>query len=111
MLACAGGTGIAVYGGGRRRSSVSSNIRRTGAARTDATPRSPLAETPVHVVVWRPRGSVTADAFAVKQLPRPEPAASARSAQPLPVTTLRATRLPRGRQGGPGSRVACGLNV
>src|SRR5438128_1137690 len=111
MLCWAGGTGIDVYGGGLRRRSVSANIRRTGAMTTDATPRSPLGETPAHVAVWSRPGSVRPAVFAVKQLPLLAPDASARSAQPLPVTTFSATRFPRGRHGGPGSRRACGLNV
>ena len=92
-----------VYGGGRRRLIVSLNIRRTGAARTDATPASPFGEAPAHEAVWRPWGSVVRTAFAVKQFRLPEPLASARSAQPLPETTFREIRLPRGRHGGPGS--------
>ena len=41
--------------------------------------------------------------FRSKQLLRPDPCASARSATPLPVTVLRDTRLPRGTHRGPGS--------
>jgi hypothetical protein len=43
--------------------------------------------------------------FEVKQLPFPDPFASARSACPLPVTRFSETRFPRGRQRGPGSGV------
>jgi hypothetical protein len=56
--------------------------------------------------VCSPRGSERFATFALKQFLRPEPAASARSARPDPVTTFSVTRLPFGRQGGPGSAVA-----
>src|SRR5919201_615557 len=100
MFAWGGGVGMVVYGGGRRRLIVSSNIVRTRAVSTDATPASPCA---LHDDC-RPRGSVRAATLAEKQLRVPDPAASARSAQPLPVTMFRVTVFARGRQRGPGSR-------
>ena len=103
MLGCGGGVGIDVYDGGRRRLIVRSNITRTGRVSSAATDGSPADDARAHVGVWRPRGSARAARLAVKQLPFPEPCASARSARPLPVTTFREMRLPRGRHGGPGS--------
>ena len=106
MFACGGGSGIDVYSGGFRRRSVWSNITRTGRVSSDATEASPSAATRRHVGVWRPRGNARRATLAVKQLPFPEPFASARSARPLLMTTFRETRLPRGRHGGPGSGTA-----
>src|SRR5215207_11717702 len=111
MLGCSGGAGMEVYDGGRRRSIVSSNMTRTGAATMAVTSSSPTGDTPEHVGVCRPRGAVERAAFAVKQLARPEPAARARSAQPLLETTFLEIRFPRGRHGGPGSRFTCGSKV
>src|SRR5213595_403626 len=93
-----------VYGGGRRRLIVSSNITRSRAVSTDATRLSPRAETPAQTDVWRRGGRAVLTTFVLKQFAFPEPVASARSAQPLPETSFRTIRLPRGLHGGPGSR-------
>src|SRR5919198_2959110 len=82
---------------------VSSYMTRTGRVSSEATRSSPAGDTRAHALVWRRSGSVRVTRLAVKQLRRPEPFASARSARPLPVTTFRVTRLLRGRHGGPGS--------
>lgn len=92
-----------VYDGGLRRRIDCSTITRTGRVSSDATDASPTGETEAQVGVCRPRGSARPTRLAVKQLPFSEPIASAMSARPLPVTMFRETRLPRGRQGGPGS--------
>jgi hypothetical protein len=110
MFGWSGGAGSAVYGGGRRRLSVSANIRRTGASRTADTPRSPVGDAPAQFVDWSCDGSVRAPEFAAKQFREPAPDARARSARPLPATTLSATLFPRGRHRGPGSG-AFWLNV
>src|SRR5438034_6874139 len=86
-------------------------MTRTGAATTAATSAAPVGEAPAHVERCSAGGSVVRIVLALKQLPLPDPAASARSAQPLRTTTLLQIRLPRGRHGGPGSRFAWGSNV
>ena len=91
------------YDGGRRRRPVSATMTRTGRVSSEATPASP-ARVAGQTGVCRVRGSVRPVRFARKQLSRPEPLASARSAVPLPVTVLPKTRFPRGRHGGPGAR-------
>src|SRR5881409_2735437 len=111
MFGCTGGSGISVYLGGLRRWSVSWNMTRTGSATTAATLADPDAEPPAHDACCSAPGSVVRTLFALKQLPEPDPAESARSAQPLRTTTLCQTRLPRGRQGGPGSRFAWASKV
>lgn len=105
MVGCAGGVGIAVYGGGCRRASVSCIISRTGRVSTAATAASPSELDPAHDCLCSPRGADRAALLRVKQLPLPTPAARARSARPLPLTTFDQTMLFRGRQGGPGSGV------
>lgn len=104
MFGWRGGTGIDMYGGGLRRRIVWSNITRTGRVSSDATDASPVGDTPTQFRVWRPFGRTRRAEFDLKQLLLPDPSASARSARPLPLTTFRHTRFPRGRQGGPGSR-------
>ena len=82
---------------------VSATITRTGRVRMDATRALPEGEAPVHVDVCKRGGGVQLTRLPEKQFARPEPAARARSAQPLPETTLRTVLFPRGRHGGPGS--------
>src|SRR6187431_576003 len=103
MLGCAGGFGIVVYDGGFRRRIVSATITRTGRASSPATSASPVELGPAHVGLGRSRGAERAARLRVKQLPLPTPAASARSARPLPLTAFSQIVLPRARQGGPGS--------
>ena len=85
---------------GCRRRIVWSNITRTGRVSCAATDASPFSRARRQVGVWRPRGNARPTTFAVKQLPLPEPFASARSDRPLPETTFRrdavAVRAPRG---------------
>src|SRR5262245_44022204 len=107
MFGCRGGAGIELYRGGRRLSIVRSYMTRTGAASAAATVASPAFE---HGERSSSRGSADAAAFDRKQLPLPTPVATARSATPLPRTTLPEITLPRGRHGGPGSLVF-GANV
>src|SRR5262245_12108040 len=103
MLGCSGGVGIVVYEGGFRRRIVSATITRTGRVSSAATRGSPVELGPAHVDRGRSPGAGRAARLRVKQLRLPTPAASARSAEPLPVTVFSHTVLPRGRQGGPGS--------
>ena len=89
MFGCGGGAGIDVYGGGRRRRTVASNIFREPAPSARAsTPASPAGDAAYTAVPGRPRGRRRGAVFARKQLPAPTPVASARSARPLPDTRL-----------------------
>src|SRR6266545_909960 len=104
MLGCRGGAGIDVYVGGCRRRIVASNNLRMPAVSSAATRASPVGGVALQRGTPMLRGRVVAAVFPTKQLPAPTPRARARSARPLPETTLLETRLPRGRQGGPESR-------
>ena len=86
----------------RRASSLDRLLEhpRTGRVSSSATVASPAADDQEQVGFWRFRGSARAARFLVKQLPVPTPSASARSAVPLPTTTLREIRLCRGRHAG-----------
>jgi NAD(P)-dependent dehydrogenase (short-subunit alcohol dehydrogenase family) len=109
MLGCAGGVGMERYDGGRRRRRVSATITRTGRVSTAATAAPPVTDAPAQSGRCKPAGMVVRTVFPRKQFVRIVPRPRARSARPLPVTTFRTTRLPRGRHGGPGSGIA-GLN-
>src|SRR5262245_2126751 len=111
MFGWDGGAGIDAYGGGCRRRIVASNILCTPAVSSAATRASPGGDMGAQRGTLRPRGRLVAAVFPTKQLPEPTPRASARSARPLPETMFLDTRLPRGRQGGPGSRWTPGSNT